>query len=291
MPNGSFENYSFCPYFEGQVIFIDNWNMYGSADYFNKCSSTVSFSTPINWAGYQLPENGDAYIGITTYADYYPDAREYVWTQLSVPLVIGKNYLVEFYICSAKSQQISANFYSNNIGCLFTTYTPNNIIPNNFAQINKNSLLNDTVNWVKIKGVFTADSAYNYIILGNFFNDSSTSIGTYLTDSLNISYYYIDDVRVYDVNDNINNTKTCIGFPNIFSPNGDGKNDLLILPCDEIIKTSIFNRWGDNVFKTEKRNLFWDGRTISGELCPDGTYFYIIETEESVFKGFIQLIR
>lgn len=264
--------------------------MYSSSDYFNKCASTVSFSTPINWGGYQLPKNGDAYIAITTYADYYPDAREYVWTQLSTPLVIGKNYLVEFYVCSSKSQQISANFFSNNIGCLFTTYTPNNIIPNNFAQINNNSLLNDTINWVKINRVFTADSAYNYMILGNFFNDTNTLIGAYLTDSLNISYYFIDDVSVNEYNVSpeaiIDNE-----IPNIFTPNNDNINDVWQFNSNDSLNCIIYNRWGNKIFETNKSFIQWDGRTTSGIECTDGIYYYTIQTKEQNYKGYIQLIR
>jgi hypothetical protein len=36
---------------------------------------------------------------------------------------------------------------------------------------------------------------------------------------------------------------------------------------------------------------YWDGRTNSGEVCNDGTYFYVIKTDEKYLKGFIQLIR
>ena len=70
--------------------------------------------------------------------------------------------------------------------------------------------------------------------------------------------------------------------PSIITPNGDGINDAFIVPCllDEqefsASQVIIFNRWGDEVFKSESPyKNDWQG-TYSGENLPDGTYFYII---------------
>lgn len=81
-------------------------------------------------------------------------------------------------------------------------------------------------------------------------------------------------------------------LPNIFTPNGDNINDVLNLAiCNKILKTTIYNRWGTIVFDTEKENHFWDGRTTSGVECAEGTYFYVITTDEKTYKGYLQLTR
>lgn len=81
-------------------------------------------------------------------------------------------------------------------------------------------------------------------------------------------------------------------LPNIFTPNGDNINDVLSFnKCFKLLKTTIYNRWGNIVFETEKENHFWDGRTTSGEECVEGTYFYVITTEEKTYKGYLQLTR
>ena len=104
------------------------------------------------------------------------------------------------------------------------------------------------------------------------------------------SYYYIDGVEIIENNDSVSKCK--INIPNIFTPNNDSINDMLRFnTCNEIIKTSIYNRWGNLVFETEKLSHNWNGRTASGELCNDGAYFYIIQTKEEIFKGFVQLVR
>jgi gliding motility-associated-like protein len=81
-------------------------------------------------------------------------------------------------------------------------------------------------------------------------------------------------------------------MPNVFTPNGDQVNDVFnFTKCDNILKTTIYNRWGNEVFNTEKQNHFWDGRTTSGEECANGTYFYVIITNEITYKGHIELFR
>jgi len=52
----------------------------------------------------------------------------------------------------------------------------------------------DTINWTKIFGSFVADSAYNYIMIGNFFDDVSTTV---FNQGIGPSaYYYVDEVCV-----------------------------------------------------------------------------------------------
>jgi gliding motility-associated-like protein len=79
-----------------------------------------------------------------------------------------------------------------------------------------------------------------------------------------------------------------IFIPNVFTPNGDGLNDNycvtgLLDGCDEMILT-IYNRWGERVFKTDDINSCWDGRVINSTgFYPSGTYFYVIKVTERKF--------
>ncbi|MBK9282774.1 MAG: hypothetical protein IPM51_00470 [Sphingobacteriaceae bacterium] len=49
------------------------------------------------------------------------------------------------------------------------------------------------VNWTKIAGALIADSAYQYIYIGNFFDDNN--INLIQDGNSTVGYYYIDDVR------------------------------------------------------------------------------------------------
>lgn len=85
-------------------------------------------------------------------------------------------------------------------------------------------------------------------------------------------------------------------IPNIFSPDGDGSNDVFYIDntCMKDFHLEIFSRWGSKVFESDGAG--WDGYTASGALSPDGTYFYILkittqkDIDEST-KGYVSLVR
>src|SRR5690606_32931769 len=83
---------------------------------------------------------------------------------------------------------------------------------------------------------------------------------------------------------------------NIFSPNGDGVNDLLILvDHDQFPQNTfdVFDRYGNSVFQMNGYDSSWDGTGKNGDL-PKGTYFYILDLNgdgTEVVKGWIQIVR
>ncbi|HSY77068.1 MAG TPA: gliding motility-associated C-terminal domain-containing protein, partial [Bacteroidia bacterium] len=85
-------------------------------------------------------------------------------------------------------------------------------------------------------------------------------------------------------------------IPNIFSPNGDGNHDKWVIQnITEFpdVEVSIFNRYGQFVFKSaDHYNTEWDG-TYHGEPLPVGAYFYIIKTSGSAkpISGTISIVR
>ncbi|MEL6864933.1 MAG: PKD domain-containing protein, partial [Bacteroidota bacterium] len=71
-----------------------------------------------------------------------------------------------------------------------------------------------------------------------------------------------------------------MSVPNIFTPNGDGNNDVLRLHISpsiaEIKSFKIFNRWGEMVYATADIQDFWDGN-INGKPAQNGVYVYLLE--------------
>lgn len=87
-------------------------------------------------------------------------------------------------------------------------------------------------------------------------------------------------------------------IPNIYTPNNDGINDVFFpkLDCDfseyELI---IFNRWGEEVFRSNTPNETWDGR-LNGKKVSDGSYVYLLKYKllnelDKTLVGNITLIR
>lgn len=95
--------------------------------------------------------------------------------------------------------------------------------------------------------------------------------------------------------------------PNVFTPNGDGDNDLFVVKYRSLkqISIKIFNRWGKEVFAWENNNVqsfdatvaesVWDGK-IGGRLASPGVYYYVVEARGRDDKkrnahGFVHLFR
>jgi len=88
--------------------------------------------------------------------------------------------------------------------------------------------------------------------------------------------------------------------PNVFTPNGDGKNDMFKLSgnfdvnqnlppdnCDNTFEYIVINnRAGAPVFRSESRDFVW-----SGGGFPSGVYYYLIKYTNTEFKGFVHLMR
>jgi gliding motility-associated-like protein len=92
--------------------------------------------------------------------------------------------------------------------------------------------------------------------------------------------------------------KPDVFVPSAFTPNGDGKNDVL-KPIPVQIKSfgsfKVFNRWGQLIYQTKKEGEGWDG-TVNGKLQPTGTYVWLFEGKDGdgnnlQLRGTTTLIR
>jgi gliding motility-associated-like protein len=89
------------------------------------------------------------------------------------------------------------------------------------------------------------------------------------------------------------------GFPNAFSPNGDGLNDVLSINCVNIssAQISVLNRWGEILSISENLGSAWDG-TFDGKPCQAGVYTIIIQyyiftqpDKKYIYIGTLNLLR
>mgnify|MGYP000924511265 FL=1 len=88
-----------------------------------------------------------------------------------------------------------------------------------------------------------------------------------------------------------------IFVPNTFTPNADGKNDVLKVYGNYIAKMNlqVYNQWGERVFETNDIAGGWDGN-YKGKPQPVGVYIYVLRVENNngevvTKKGSINLIR
>ena len=72
-----------------------------------------------------------------------------------------------------------------------------------------------------------------------------------------------------------------IRVANVFSPNGDGTNDIWVVPYADLfpdLEVKVYNRWGALVWsaKGTEATKGWKGTNSNGKDMPIGTYYYVI---------------
>lgn len=84
---------------------------------------------------------------------------------------------------------------------------------------------------------------------------------------------------------------------NVITPNSDGKNEVLDysdLNIKKEVKIEIYDRYGTQVFISQKQPYSWDGK-MNGRVLPTGTYWYILNWIEPdtnlpvIYKGWVLL--
>jgi gliding motility-associated-like protein len=100
------------------------------------------------------------------------------------------------------------------------------------------------------------------------------------------------EIRVYE--------RFTVDIPNVFTPNGDGINDLFTINSTGIEELSceIYDRWGLKIYNWDKKNDGWDGRSLSGSKATEGTYFFILKIKPLgdgkapfIKSGYLTLLR
>ena len=122
-----------------------------------------------------------------------------------------------------------------------------------------------------------------------------SEIGTYqITATVDFDCFtdtITQNITLFDCSDAIT---TIIPFelPNVFSPNGDGINDLFeIQNLPENTEVIILNRWGNVVFSSDNYQNNWDGKDNSGRELVNGVYTFQFKTKEGkIGHGFVHVV-
>jgi gliding motility-associated-like protein len=134
------------------------------------------------------------------------------------------------------------------------------------------------------------------------FGDGQTSTSQNASNTFTGAGTYTVTLTTTDANgctdtvQSIITTMEGILIPNVFSPNGDGTNDEFYIPNSGLkeYKIEIYDRWGVLIFESEAPAIHWDGHSIAGGPCTDGTYYYVLHaltnTHDYSTTGFITLI-
>lgn len=209
--NGSFEVLSKCPNDGGQLEFALGWfspNL-STPDLYNRCSPINSqTSVPQNsFSIYREAKSGGGYMGVQVYETpgFKAETREYGATMLNKPLTKRKFFYFRFYVVTRYwLNNISSPCFSDAIGLAVSKNKIQETIQYkrlslNPIAFNKGKILDDTTNWTKISNVYLGNEE-QYIYIGSF-EPNVTTLNTKEScekDFFGHSYYFIDDVGVYE---------------------------------------------------------------------------------------------
>ena len=154
------------------------------------------------------PITGNNAVGIITsmqnsYTDSY---REYIQIKLSKTIRPDEKTYISLWVV----KDHSAKLVSNNIGCYFSQksiYEETEEVLERSPQINYDSIINQTPHgWIQIIDSFIPEKPLRYLVIGNFFDNEKTKIDVVKDHNLSpyvppYAYYLIDDVRVWQEND------------------------------------------------------------------------------------------
>lgn len=189
VPNPSFEESDTCQLGlgfrfpeQGPHHWFSSW---GTPDHLQSCLPYgAANGIPFNAWTFQEPLEGESCVGMFTYHQNGLDQqREWVVVELLEPLEVGQTYYGSFYANAGfggNLQNPQVWLGSGNASMLFTMQaaqwdfsSPNPTYPNR-AHIIRPDILADTVTWTLVSGSFVADSAYRFVMLGNFFSNALT---------------------------------------------------------------------------------------------------------------------
>lgn len=101
----------------------------------------------------------------------------------------------------------------------------------------------------------------------------------------------IDSFSNQSVFSNVVCVNNCLEFelPNVFTPNGDGDNELFVPRKSRFVNSinfKAYNRWGQLVFETKNPNIEWNGTDQkTGKQLTQGVYYYTCEVYELTAGG------
>jgi OmpA-OmpF porin, OOP family len=285
VPNPSFELYDSCPYYTGQFDRCQQWYSPtdNTPDYFHECWNESWYDSPdvpINRFGSEPAHTGQAYAGL--YALYATvNGREYISVHLSDTLEATKRYCIELYVTLGDSSWGGVNYlgahFSNVPDTMYAGFYPF-VLPMH-PQIEWDTVLTDTTDWVLLQGSFTATGGECYVTIGVFKPDSMLTYDSIQGDGTSRgAYYFIDDVAVWQCD------TPAIVYPfNIF-PNPSNGEFTITGDFPQYTQLIIYNLLGQKVLESPYLPQGNNSVPVHLQLAT-GVYYYELRAAEKLSEG------
>jgi gliding motility-associated-like protein len=134
-------------------------------------------------------------------------------------------------------------------------------------------------------------------------NTGSTAPSIQISTPGHYSVSIITECHTTESNVQVAHSADCdpqIFIPNVFSPNGDGVNEVWEVSLDPALEVSgvecsIFDRWGNTVYGTKTLPIAWDG-SVRGKYAQPGVYVYMLSinsvgSTRHLFSGDLTIVH
>ena len=142
------------------------------------------------------------------------------------------------------------------------------------------------------QSTFNCDHIGNNTIIVTVTDENGNFVNQPIVVTVNPSGIDADLDGIDDACDNL--IDATVNIPNGFTPDGDAINDQFVIGGIDSYTSkvlTIYNRYGNLVYESTNYQNDWDG-TSNGSELPDGTYFYLLELNETVKKsGYVYINR
>ena len=289
IPNWSFEIVE--PNFKGDTVYpggggqigiAESWGAAdGSPDYYHELSNVhhnpPNYGIPQNWGGWQEPYDGQAYASIGCFAEFFDDAKEYLWVELLDTLEQNHGYHFEMQL----SLQDSENYAVGGLGAYFSSQDTRYWDDDDFFEVTPqvenpvDSLLYDKIRWMKVSGQFYAQGGEKFLTIGCFrrdVDDNILQISNNPSTNINwgVAVYYVDAVVLREDNSigfGEHNEITISLYPN---PATDVVSvELVDFSTGSSVQLTVTDMMGREILKLE---LFNKRETIDVSGWPSGIY-------------------
>jgi OOP family OmpA-OmpF porin len=246
IPNPGFEEYTKCPTQVSELSKAKYWKSAtkGTPDYYCTCASAEGYSeagVPLNRMGTMQPKSGNAYVGLIIFNTVNKDTeREYIQAKFIQPMVEGRKYCIQFYVCLAKNSTVSSDAIEAYISEKQVSAKKWTQLPYSPQIQNKNGIIGDMDNWTLIKGTYTSIGNEQYLTIGNFKDARHVNVKPTHHSLYGYSYYYIDDITAIDVTDSAGYADETEDTSEMVAAPANIKPDSITLDSSIVLKNVFF---------------------------------------------------
>ncbi|MGI8893028.1 MAG: T9SS type A sorting domain-containing protein [Bacteroidia bacterium] len=285
VPNGDFERFTSLPNAPGQVFKCSGWSnlndnsatINGSPDFLHD-QGTGNVNLPFAGMATVYPYSGSGITGLIT--RHASNFREYISAKLNSPMVPGTTYLVSFWITNGQSNHYYG-YSSDRIGIRFSVDSLMQIGGDPILATPQIEIAGEvwSTSWINYTFPYTADSAYEHITIGNFYDESLTSFTQQVSSNISNAYYFFDKIEV--------STATGLSEANNISffifPNPSTDKLYISTTLQEIGIIEIFDITGKKI-----KEIFMNGNSGDIDINALENGFYLLRIGEQSYKIFKQ---